>query len=193
MTRQLILRIAFPILLAIMALTAYVVYALALPMNMAEHCGTGFETIAVSTSEAFRQCQIDSAKRFVDGHYAETKDLAKAFFSLTTAILVLSLTFSDKVVDVVNATEVAFRATLSCWLLLLASLLLTGGSLSIYARAATIALESPWTNYRDMVPFATVLLSLAVLIFALGLGALIFGGMASLLDKRRRARLPIAG
>jgi hypothetical protein len=39
------------------------------------------------------------AKDFLTYDYAETKDLGKAFLTLISAVLVFSMTFSDKVID----------------------------------------------------------------------------------------------
>src|SRR5688572_27315468 len=41
-------------------------------------------------------CVDRKAKLFMEGDFAETKDLSKAFLTLLTAVLVASITFSEK-------------------------------------------------------------------------------------------------
>lgn len=44
-----------------------------------------------------------AAALFLKYNYAETKDLAKAFLTLASAILAFSVTFAEKVVDLQNS------------------------------------------------------------------------------------------
>src|SRR4051794_32782284 len=44
---------------------------------------------------AYYNCVDDRARLFIERDFAETKDLAKAFLTLLTAMLVASITFSE--------------------------------------------------------------------------------------------------
>src|SRR5262245_9975746 len=48
---------------------------------------------------SYYDCVDVRARLFLERDYAETKDLAKAFLTLLTAVLVASITFSEKIVN----------------------------------------------------------------------------------------------
>lgn len=78
-------------------------------------------------NETFRKCARDNAKIFFDRDYVEAKDLAKTFLTLLSAMLVTSITFSEKIVDVHKASKLPLGAMIVCWLFLLCAIGLTGG------------------------------------------------------------------
>src|SRR4051812_42403465 len=57
---------------------------------------TGVHSIGDS---AFESCIEYQAKLFIDRDYSEAKDLSKAFLTLLVAVLIASITFSEKIVN----------------------------------------------------------------------------------------------
>jgi hypothetical protein len=49
----------------------------------------------------------EAAKLFLQYNYLETKDLCKHFITIIIAVLVFSLTFSEKIIDFKNASTLA--------------------------------------------------------------------------------------
>ncbi len=79
---------------------------------------------------------VHPMKVFVDFQYPEIKDLSKHFITLISAALVLSVSFSDKVVEVEAARPVQQWMMISAWVLLVLALGACGiGILLIYMAA----------------------------------------------------------
>jgi hypothetical protein len=100
--------------------------------------------------------------------YAETKDLAKAFLTLVSGILVLSITFSDKIVSMSNTACKAKFALPACWTLLICALIACGIALVFITYAAGEAIYGG-TEY-----FAVAWWSWYLMI---GAGILLVGGL----------------
>ncbi|MDL2354305.1 MAG: hypothetical protein QFF03_03505 [Pseudomonadota bacterium] len=145
---------------------------------------TDYVNIAPTQVKEFRNCAARKAKLFYERDYAESKDLAKAFLTLLSGILVASITFSEKIVDVHKATKVPLCAMVTCWLFLLCAIALTGGGLAWMAWAAGIASYVPELDIVPITAFASRLLMFAGLSFGAALVALIIAGVVSLMDKR---------
>jgi hypothetical protein len=79
---------------------------------------------------------MDAAEMFLKYDYAETKDLLKTFLTLISGTLVLSLTFSDKVIGFSNASILTRRVLFSAWALFIAALIFAGTGLGLVAAAA---------------------------------------------------------
>ena len=93
-------------------------------------------TVSAETSEEFASCLAARAKRFRENDYTESKDLAKAFLTLLTAVFVGSITFSEKIVDIKAARSWAKCAMISCWVLLLVAIIACGTGLAYMTIAA---------------------------------------------------------
>jgi hypothetical protein len=76
------------------------------------------------------------AELFLKYDYVETKDLAKAFLTLVSGILVLSITFSEMIVGVSTGGRKARFALAACWVLLICALLSCGLALVLITYAA---------------------------------------------------------
>lgn len=135
-------------------------------------------------SQAFYDCLVKEAKLFYDKDYTESKDLAKTFLTLLSAILVASITFSEKIVDVGNAKFVSFGSMIFCWVMLLVAIVSCGTGLAIMSTAAGLAAYSPDIDYKSYEINGVTCFFIAAASFIAALLALIFAGVTSLLDKR---------
>jgi hypothetical protein len=129
-------------------------------------------------------CLADNAQLFLDKDYAETKDLAKAFLTLLTAILVASITFSEKIVDLSRAGWWSRGAMISCWVLILIAIASSGTGLALMSVAAGWAAYRPDVDFRVFELRAVTLFISAGLSFGAGLVALFVAGVISLVDRR---------
>src|SRR5438093_461644 len=88
----------------------------------------------------------ESSEHFLKYDYTETKDMCKHFLTLVTAVLVFSLTFSEKVVDYKNATGFAKCLLLGSWILFLFAIIACGIGLVYMCLAGGAAAY----NYKDL-------------------------------------------
>lgn len=79
---------------------------------------------------------MSAAEMFLKYDYAETKDLLKTFLTLISATLVLSLTFSEKVVRFSEASQLTKYILFSSWALFLIALIFAGLGMAFIAAAA---------------------------------------------------------
>ena len=70
--------------------------------------------------------QDSVAQLFLKYDYAETKDLAEHFLTLVVSILVVSLTFSEKIVDFRNAARGPRGLMVASWCLMLIAIVSCG-------------------------------------------------------------------
>ncbi|MGB8418018.1 hypothetical protein [Paraburkholderia sp.] len=137
-------------------------------------------------------CVKAHATLFLDRDYAESKDLAKTFLTLLSAILVASITFSEKIVDVNNAELAPMSLMVLCWLLLLISIVACGTGLAFFVTGAGIAAYSPELDYREQETSGVILFLASGVIFGCALISLIAAGVTSLLGKRVKSKLTAA-
>jgi hypothetical protein len=130
------------------------------------------------------RCLADNAQLFLDKDYAETKDLVKAFLTLLTAVLVASITFSEKIVDLSRAGWWSRGAMISCWVLILAAIASSGAGLAFMSMAAGWAAYRPDVDYTVFELRAVALFVTAGLSFGGALVALFVAGVISLVDQR---------
>jgi hypothetical protein len=123
-----------------------------------------------------------AAELFLRYDYTETKDLAKAFLTLVSSILVISITFSEKMVGGQSANRRSRLALSSCWLFLIISIIICGFALVLITIAAGEAIYGG-TSYLSMASRAWYLMIGAGTLFALGLLSLAIAGIFSLYDK----------
>jgi len=152
-----------------------------------DSCTTSTLQRLASSSQGFAECVEKNAKLFLEKDYAESKDLAKTFLTLLSALLVASITFSEKIVDIHNAKRTPLAGMLICWLLLLLAIVLTGSGLASMALAAGYAAYYPATNYRALESHAVLLFVGGCFSFGVAMLALLVSGAVSLTDKRRAA------
>jgi hypothetical protein len=133
---------------------------------------------------AYSACSDQHAKIFLDKDYAESKDLAKTFLTLLSAILVASITFSEKIVDVAKADLLPLATMIVCWLLILIAIVACGTGLASMSIAAGMAAYQPTLDYRKLETLGVLFFLAAGGTFVLSLCALIVAGVASLVKKR---------
>jgi hypothetical protein len=139
-------------------------------------------------SPGFAACLPQAVNRFFERSYAESKDLAKAFLTLLTAVLVASITFSEKIVDVGNAKRFPVNLMITCWVLLIAAMLFTGAGLGTMALAAGATTFTSDVNFPIYTAHAARLFILACFAFGIAMVSLMAAGAMSLSDKRRKAQ-----
>lgn len=79
---------------------------------------------------------MTEAEAFLKYDYAETKDLLKTFITLISGTLVLSLTFSDKVIGFSEATKGTQYLLFAAWALFILALICAGIGMAFIAAAA---------------------------------------------------------
>jgi len=143
---------------------------------------------SVAEREQYYVCVDANAKLFIEKDYAETKDLTKAFLTLLTALLVASITFSEKIVDLSRAGWWSRGLMISCWVLLLIAIATCGAALAFMTTTAGWAAYYPHSDYREFEGKAVWLLIVAGLCFGSSLVALLIAGIISLFDRRPAPR-----
>jgi hypothetical protein len=132
---------------------------------------------------------------FMQYHYSEVKDLSKTFLTLVSAVLVVSLTFSEKIIDFPKASNTQRAFLVITWVLFIISIIFCGVALCYLALAGGSALYDehfdPLASSGDGGAFA-VMASFALLgagtFFTCGLATLIIA--AALAVWNRKARSP---
>jgi len=142
---------------------------------------TGYRQVLQADVKSFQECALRRAKLFYERDYAEAKDLGKAFLTLLGAMLVTSITFSEKIVNVQSGSKVPLCAMVICWLSLLSAIAFTGGGLAWMAHAAGVATYIPEIDIRRVENFAIQLFIFGGLAFGLSLAAMILAGVVSLM------------
>jgi hypothetical protein len=80
--------------------------------------------------------QMIDAETFMKYDYAETKDLLKTFITLISATIVLSLTFSEKVIGFSSAGQATKFILFASWVLFILALVTSGLGMCFIAAAA---------------------------------------------------------
>jgi hypothetical protein len=140
-----------------------------------------------NSADRLRDCYEQRAKLFLEKDYAETKDLAKTFLTLLSALLVMSITFSEKIVDIHNSRRAPLACMVICWFLMLLAIIFVGAGLATMAVAAGEASYTPQVDYFALEWHAVKLFIGGCLAFGAALLLLIVAGLVSLLDKRANA------
>lgn len=134
--------------------------------------------------EGYWRCIDNRAKLFIEKDYSEAKDLAKSFLTLLTAILVASITFSEKIVDLARSGWWSRGLMISCWILLLIAIASCGTGLALMNSALWFASYSPQLAYRELQVKSGILFILAGLSFGSALMSLLIAGIISLTERR---------
>ena len=104
--------------------------------------------------------------------------------TLLSATLVLSITFSEKVVDLNNAPSSAVSALFACWALLFMAIAACGGALAFISHAAWTAKYDLRLNFYVAEVRAVSLLMFSLATFVCALGALVVAGAISVVHRR---------
>lgn len=145
-------------------------------------------TIYTRGTSAFMTCAQAEADRFFKIDYSESKDLAKAFLTLVTAVFVASVTFSEKIVDMKTASNWAKTSMLLCWLLLLIAIAACGSGL-VYMIFALGTINYEYLQVWGHETRALILFVTSGIAFGIGLFCMLFAGIPSLFAKPEVAGL----
>jgi hypothetical protein len=139
-------------------------------------------------TKPFDECVRKRVANFLEHDYPESKDLAKSFLTLLTAVLVASITFSEKIVDFARASWVSKSLIITCWLSVLGAITACGVGLAFMAQAAGWATYQPFLDDRSIEDRAVGLFITAGLAFGVGLATLITAGIISLVGRSSRTK-----
>lgn len=128
----------------------------------------------------YHDCVEGRATLFLTRDYAEAKDASKAFLTLLTAILVASITFSEKIVDVTKSDRKARAVMVASWVLLLVAIAACGAALALMMEAAGSATYYPHLDYRVLSQRAGILYMVSGVAFGSALAALLVAGVISM-------------
>jgi hypothetical protein len=91
---------------------------------------------------------LSPSEMFLKYDYPETKDLCKQFLTLITTVLIISLTFSEKIVAFSSATNTSKWLIISSWISFLSAVIFCGLGLLFVTMAAGEAAYSRTKNYQ---------------------------------------------
>src|SRR5436305_14054304 len=126
----------------------------------------------------------EGSELFLKYNYAETKDLCKHFLTVVTAVLVFSLTFSEKIVDYKNATRFAKILLLTSWALFFVSIIACGIGLVFISLAGGSAVYQGIPPQPPQALSAYRFIVAAGFSFILGLLSLMATGFVAVLYKQ---------
>lgn len=86
------------------------------------------------------------AEKFLKYDYTETKDLCKQILTLITTVLIISLTFSEKIIRFESASALAKWLVIFSWIAFLLAIILCGLGLLIITMAAGEAVYTKEVN-----------------------------------------------
>ena len=109
---------------------------------------------------------------FLKYDYVEAKDLCKQFLTLNTAVVVFSLTFSDKVLGFTDASDYSRILLVASWCCLLASIAACGISLAYISAAFGQVVYHERSDYQHISERTMIGIVLAGALFVAGLIAL---------------------
>jgi hypothetical protein len=115
-----------------------------------------------------------TAQTFFTYDYAVTKELAKDFLTLVSAILVFSITFSEKIADFPRASKRTRGLLLSAWSSFITAIITCGTGLCFVTVAAGVAIYGPgWPfpsiGYLQWANWGWLLILAAGALFVVGL------------------------
>lgn len=140
----------------------------------------------------FAACVQRHAEIFLARDVPESKDLAKSFLTLLTAVLVASITFSEKIVGVSQASWFPRALIIFCWVCILGAIVACGVGLTSITIAGGFAAYNPFLAYWTLEITAVRYFVAAGLMFCLGLASLLVAGVLSLWKPLRIGGLPEA-
>jgi hypothetical protein len=124
-------------------------------------------------------------ENFIKYDYAETKDLAKSFLTLVSAILVFPLTFAEKIVDFQKASTLLKTIMVASWGMFIIAISLTGLAICFITLAFDNALYKQW-DYFNQATTAWELMIGAGVTFVLGLLILVIAaGFSAFMPKQK--------
>lgn len=109
---------------------------------------------------------------FLKYDYPETKEMCKQFLTLTTTVLTISLTFSDKIIDFKSASQLSKWLIFGSWASFILAIILCGIGLLLVTMAAGEAVYQQRKDHKKvLIAFKSIVVAGAL--FILGLMLLI--------------------
>lgn len=143
----------------------------------------GVDHAFVNDQELYYSCVEEEGKRFLSVDYAESKDASKAFLTLLVAVLVASITFSEKIVNIRQSHWTARLLMILCWVLFLIAIGSCGAAMALMIDAAGYATYSPQSDYRVLEFRAVTLYFVSGISFGTGLAVLLISGIVSIASR----------
>ena len=125
----------------------------------------------------------ENAKLFLQYNYAEAKDLCKHFLTVVSAILVFSLTFSEKIVNFHQAARSAKALLLIAWFCLIGAIISGGLGLVFISLAGGEAVYGAAGAYQGPAMTSYIWIIVAGCCFVLGLLSLIVTAIISIFGR----------
>lgn len=122
---------------------------------------------------------ISKSELFLKYDYPETKDMCKQFLTLASAILVVSLTFSEKIIDFSTASTTTKWLIITAWSFLLLSIISCGIGLLLITVAGGDAVYAK-VNYLSIAYQSYKAIIVAGISFVTGLLLLIGAAISSM-------------
>lgn len=94
--------------------------------------------------------ELTPSEMFLKYDYPETKDMCKQFLTLITTVLVISLTFSDKIVSFSSAANISKGLVILAWTSFLLAIIFCGLGLLFVTMAAGEAAYSRTKNWKQV-------------------------------------------
>lgn len=132
---------------------------------------------------------FNEARVFITNGYPEIKTLGIQFLTLVTAILVFSITFSEKIINYNISGNLVKMILILAWCLLVSSIIFDGIGLSYNAYALPVALTEEHITTGDVPGFylpafkAVKIILFAGVCFILGIGFILIGAVISMFKK----------
>jgi hypothetical protein len=120
---------------------------------------------------------------FLKYDYAETKDLSKQFLTLVVAVLVFSLTFSEKIVEFRHASTTTRTWLVGAWTAFILSIVLCGLGLVFISFAGSDAAYFG-SQYQRLAVRAYWLIFFAGCAFVAGLTALVITAIVTVYSRK---------
>ena len=111
---------------------------------------------------------LSESQMFLKYDYPETKEMCKQFLTLLTTVLVITLTFSEKIVKFEDASKVSKWLIISSWTSFLLAIISCGLGLLFITMAAGKAAYQGIKNYSQITS-AYIMIIVAGGLFILGL------------------------
>lgn len=140
---------------------------------------------------------FDDADYFIKYGYGEIKDLVKQMISLLTAMLIFSVTFSEKIINFNQASIYSKLLLIISWAMMILALVFSGIGLSFNALAYPTALVDSWIVQTRRQPvshefYGPVMQGLFIIVisgvcFILSLIYLVGAGALSMMEEKTKS------
>jgi len=132
----------------------------------------------------------EASAMFMRNNFAEAKDLLKTFVTVVSTVLIFSVTFGEKIIDLRNGARLARWSLFAAWVMFILAIITSGVALASMviangANSAGSALVDQAGFYENAAFYLAIIADVA---FVGGLVAMVYAALLSMQDSR--ARLP---